>query len=87
MLAAILELIAAADREIPNGGRDEHFARGRGLLDAGREVYRQADDVVVGHLAFAGVQTRADLDAQIGERAAQPGCAIDGAGRREETHE
>ena len=91
VLAAILELMAAADREIPNGRRGEHLARRRGLLDAGREVYRQADDVVVSHLAFAGVQARADLDAQIGSRGLTPqpigsraviGFAAERAGRR-----
>src|SRR5262249_17225409 len=62
VLAAALEPVARAGSQILHRRRAEHFAGCGSGLNARREIDRHADDVVVGGLALARVQARADLD-------------------------
>jgi hypothetical protein len=82
VLAAALELIAAADGQVANGGGDQHLTRRRGVLNASSEVHGQPDDILVRHLALAGVQPGADLNAESSERTTEPRRAIDRASQR-----
>src|ERR1700731_4483647 len=62
--AAVLEAGARADDQVTHGAGDKDFA-GAGLAaDPRRDVYRDSPDVGVQQFALAGVDARADLDAE-----------------------
>ena len=62
--AALVELDARSDHEIPHDARDQDLAwRGAGI-DARCDVHRQAAKVIAAHFALAGVQTGTELDAE-----------------------
>ena len=82
VLAAVGEGPARADDEVADGAADEHFARCGEAADARADVDREAADVVVGEqLAFAGVQTGADLQTELADAVADGERAADRAAR------
>ena len=66
---AVGERLARADDEVADGAADEHLAWCGEAADARTDVHSEAADVVIGEqLAFAGVQTRANLQVEVADR-------------------
>src|ERR1700694_2815302 len=81
MLAAVKELDARPDNKVLDGPGDQHFARRCQRPHAGRDVDRQASKIVAANLALAGVQTDAQVDAELPSGFGDGPATADGTGR------
>ncbi len=68
VFAAVGELEAGTHHEIRDGARDEHFAGLRERNDAGRDVHRDATELVIALFAFAGVHAGAHFETEAPDR-------------------
>src|SRR3984893_6218050 len=79
--AAVLELDPGASDEVPDGRGDEHLPRSGERRDPRAGVHRDPRDLLTEQLAFAGVQARAELQAEVARRLANSHGAADRTGR------
>jgi hypothetical protein len=82
--ATILELQVRPRHHVPNGTRHEHLARSRLADDPSACVDRDPSDLAVVSDALSGVQSRPDLESQLGKRYRDSPCAPDRRCRRVE---
>src|SRR5262249_59597813 len=74
-------LDAGARHKIPDGSRGQHLLGASGRGDARAGVHGDAADLRSGHLAFAGMESRPDLEAELADRIAEGARAADRARR------
>src|SRR5450759_2403072 len=71
-------LDAGSNGEIDDGTRNHNFAGGGYILDARREVHREAADVVCAAFDLPGVYSRSDLEAEAACVVAHGDGGVDG---------
>src|SRR6266581_4304400 len=77
--AAVHEFQIGAHDQFFDSARDEHFSWLSIRRDPGAYVDGDSADVVIEHLALAGMQPCANLDAQCSHAFDDRGCAVDAA--------
>src|ERR671930_2095198 len=85
--AAVLELEPRPRDEVLDGARDEHLARPSLVGDAGSDVDGDPARLPAVELALAGMDARADVEAEVAEDAPDRARARDGARRAVEARE
>ena len=77
VFAAVYQPVAGADAEVADGAADEHFIRPGERADPCADVHGEAADIVLGkQFAFARMQPRADLQAQLAHAVTDRGALL-----------
>jgi hypothetical protein len=77
--AAVVELDAGADDEIPHRARNDRFAGSCLRHDAGGEIDREAADVSASQFDLPRMESGSNLDAERADLSGDPSCASDRA--------